>query len=155
MGYWGRNGFRQQGSSWHGGSYSAPSDYWRQRSSEWKPPDRDTLRNQEIAQQLRAIDLEEGEPINLRAELPSTWTKSSEEWQRSQDSRQNAARLKCVKMLAGLADTGEERSFYLELAGRLNQKASNAWTPEQRVERAKKELAETRAKEQRAAKHAK
>ena len=162
MGYWGRTGYnygQRSGQAWHAGAYAAPSAYSRSQSSRaegletWFP--RDTKRGQDVLRHLREIEVEDGTHLSLRESQPSSWTRSSQDWERIQDSRQSAAKLKCIKTLASLSDTPDERRFYLNMASNLNAESASALPPDQRLKQATQELAEARAKQERAMRHLK
>ncbi len=102
---------------------------------------------------LRQLHVEQGERIDLRDSIPADWSGSSSQWQRSQDNKHNAAKLKCLRTLASMADTPDEKEYFEDLAAALAKQNRENLAPRDRYEAAMRTLAEAKVRRQRAAKH--
>ena len=130
---------------------------WQQRGSEgWSssPPGKSERRAQELAEALRAVQVEEGQRISLAQPMPPSFTGPQESWDRAQENRQVAAKLKCLRTLAALASTEQEHTYYMGLVQQYRAKTTVTQEPAARLGKAMEELADARVKAQRARKHA-
>ena len=108
----------------------------------------------EVAEALRALQVEEGQRIDLAQPMPQTFAGSREAWDRAQANHQEAAKIKCLRTLAALASTEQEHSYYMGLVRQYRQKTADDLEPKARLTKAMEELAEARVTAQRARKHA-
>ena len=97
---------------------------------------------QELAAALRALQLEEGQRVSLAQPMPANFGGSRESWNRSQDNKQAAAKIKCLRTLAALASTEKEHHYYMDLVRQYRQNVEVDMGPKDRVERAIEEMAE-------------
>ena len=64
---------------------------------------------------LRNLQLEEGQRVSLAEPEPEVLDCPEETWERAQENKQYAAKIKCLRTLAALSTSEREHSYYMDL----------------------------------------